>query len=83
MPPKKATSIENPIASQEIESKEILLPPECQGKWLKLNLDDYNQFLAGDDSDLQNIFENISLIDAGPENLRAKILTDYLLFTLM
>ena len=54
------------------------------GQWMKVNKELYEEFYAAEDSDSSiQLFEDMMQIDAGPENMRVNILSEFLIHILM
>lgn len=51
---------------------------------MKINREVYEEFYAADDGDSSiQLFEDMMQIDAGPENMRVNILSEFLIHILM
>lgn len=80
MPPKKSVVEEAPTIEPETAPEP---EAEANGKWIKIKEDMYAELCDADSETSTRIFGDMFQIDAGPENMRANILSEFLVHTFM
>ena len=80
MPPKQAPI--DPVQAAAPEPEVII--EVCDSKWLTMKEDEYADICICEDADIESKFQGFVKIDiASTDNMRAQILEEYLLHTIM
>lgn len=80
MPPKQAPVDPTPVAVAEPE----IVIEVCDSKWMTVKEDEYSDICVCDESEVLSKFQGFMKIDmASADNMRAQILEEYLLHTIM